>query len=50
MPIQQLHFAVSPQYGHTQLQSSINFPQFMQRGSFFSAVLLRLCHTNVAVH
>jgi len=38
MPIQQVHFAVSPQYGHTQLQSSIKFPQFMQRGRFSSVI------------
>jgi len=31
-PIQHVHFAVSPQYGHTQLQSSIKLPQFKQRG------------------
>jgi hypothetical protein len=47
MPMQQVHFAVSPQYGHTHLQSSIKFPQFMQRGFFVSVISLRLCHIYV---
>jgi hypothetical protein len=38
MPMQQVHFTVSPQYGQTHLQSSIKFPQFMQRGRFSSFI------------
>jgi hypothetical protein len=36
LPTQQLQFVVSPQYGHTQVHSSMKLPHFSHVGLFSS--------------